>query len=153
MLLNLLLAAGVGLAVQLWPSPPPAASAPIRLDVVREPEPEPELTALGNAPRPTPPPYLRTEERQRQDQPPEDAYFQSDKDTANASEAPPTGDLPIPSQDGRKLPTIEFDTREYVAGDKAADDAGQGPAPVAPTVAQSPPTPTRNTRSCRASVA
>ncbi len=138
-LLNLLLAAGVGLAVQLWPTPPLEGPAPpLRLDFTHEPEPEPDLTAQSSPPKPTPPPYLRTEERQRQDKPPEDAYFQSDKDTANASEAPPTGELPLPSQEGRKLPTIEFDTREYIAGDKAADDAGQGPPPVA----QAPPAPT-----------
>lgn len=142
MLLNVLLAGGVGLAVQLWPvpPPPPAASAPIRLEMTREPEPEPELTALASRPKPTPPPYLRTEERQRQDKPPEDALFQSDKDTANASEAPPSGDAPLASQEGRVLPTMEFDTREYVAGDKAVDDAGQGPVP-APAVAQQQPQP------------
>ena len=143
MLLNLLLAAVVAVSVQLWPAPPLEASAPpLQVNMVsEEPTPEPELTALGQAPKPTPPPYLRTEERQRQDKPPEEAAFQSDKDTANASEAPPTGELPVPSQDGRKLPTIEFDTREYVAGEKAADDAKPGPTP-APVVAQTQPAPT-----------
>ena len=58
----------------------------------------------------TPPPdeqkqerqYLRTNDDQKTDQKPVDSMFESDKDTAAASEQPAKGDTPIPTQEGKR---------------------------------------------------
>lgn len=125
----------LALAVELRP-PVPAAGAkeePLRVQVVEE-EPPPEPPQMVTAPaQPTPPPYLPTLDRQQSDRPPENPVFQSDNDTQAASDAPATGDAPMPSQEGKKMPMFAFDTQVYTPGDK--------PAVAAKPVDTTPPRP------------
>lgn len=48
--------------------------------------------------------------------PPEQARFESDKDTSAASELPATGNLPLPTQEGKEERSPEFETKDYVLG-------------------------------------
>jgi TonB family protein len=79
-----------------------------------------ELTLVAPEPRPKQEPsYVETSESQLADKPPEDAPFESDKDTQAASPLPATGDAPAPSQDGAESPALSFENKEYTAGPQA----------------------------------
>src|ERR1700722_16309313 len=81
----------------------------------------PQLTMLDN-----PPPeektqerqYLRTNDDQKTDQKPVDSMFESDKDTAAASEQPAKGDAPLPTQEGKETPDIGFKDEQYSLADR-----------------------------------
>lgn len=76
------------------------------------------LTILPPAPKPTPKPqFLATPKRENLERrPSKDAAFESDNDSLAASEAAPTGAEPIPSQDGREEPGLQFQEQQYTAG-------------------------------------
>ena len=88
---------------------PQAAEAPVELTIVAPPESEPKQK----------PSYVETSESQQADKPPEDAMFESDKDTRAASPLPAAGDAPIPTQDGIESPALSFERKEYTAGPQA----------------------------------
>jgi outer membrane biosynthesis protein TonB len=83
----------------------------------------PELTMLD-----TPPPepqkqerqYLRTNDDQKTDKKPDQSFFESDKDTANASEKPAEGSAPVPTQQGKETPDIGFKDEQYSLADKGS---------------------------------
>src|ERR1700756_2848722 len=81
----------------------------------------PELTLLDAEP-PEPEKqerqYLRTNDDQKTDQKPADSMFESDKDTAAASEKPTEGKTPVPTQEGRETPDIGFKDESYSLADK-----------------------------------
>ena len=76
------------------------------------------LTILPPAPKPTPKPqFIATPKRENLERrPSKDAAFESDNDSLAASEAPATGDEPIPSQEGREEPGLQFQEQQYTAG-------------------------------------
>ena len=76
------------------------------------------LTILPPAPKPTPKPqFIATPKRENLERrPSKDAAFESDNDSLAASEAAPTGAEPIPSQDGREEPGLQFQEQQYTAG-------------------------------------
>jgi TonB family protein len=65
------------------------------------------------------PSYIETSESQRAEKPPENAVFESDKDTRAASPLPAAGDASVPTQDGRETPALSFENKEYTAGPQA----------------------------------
>ena len=88
---------------------------------------------------------MRTNEKNRSEEAPENPAFESDRNTMAASERPPGPDAdpdsPLPNQEGMKdFPFTELDDREYVDGKEPSEDAS-APAP--------PPTrsPSRHARS------
>jgi TonB family protein len=85
---------------------PPAEEPPVELTLVAAPEATPKQR----------PSYVQTSEAQRADKPPEDSVFESDKDTHAASPLPAAGDAPVPTQDGRDLPGLSLENREYTPG-------------------------------------
>ena len=58
--------------------------------------------------------YLRTNDDQKTDQKPVDSMFESDKDTAAASEQPAKGDAPLPTQEGKDTPDIGLQERAII---------------------------------------
>ena len=79
-----------------------------------------ELTIVAPESRPNQKPsYVETSESQQADKPPEDAPFESDKDTRAASPLSATGDAPVPSQDGTENPALSFENKDYTAGPQA----------------------------------
>ncbi|CAN5825282.1 hypothetical protein BH09VER1_BH09VER1_41770 [soil metagenome] len=103
------------------------------------PEPEPVVLTMVD-PMPTPPPlnpsYIETTDSQKAEKPPEKPTFESDKDTHAASQAPATGNEPLPSQDGEKSPAMSFENKEYTAGPTPRPSS-----PSAPPQQVTPPTP------------
>ncbi len=127
-ILHLLLIIGIALVVGLQP---PAMLVPeeeetIQVTMVDPPPPADEE-----------PQYLSTVESQRSATAPENPAFESDKDTRAASEAPATGDVPLPTQNGEESPATQFEDREFTPG-KEPQPAAPASEPTRPT---EPPTP------------
>ncbi len=129
-------------AAQAASSPPPQE---IKLQVVDEkldvpPPPEPEPLPKATPFRPMT--INGAENPSEPGQPPKNAAFQSDRDSEAASELPASGDKPLPTQTGRRVPSFTFDPHPPTPGDDGSS-TGQNvaenmPPPVLATV---PPPP------------
>ncbi|MBV8351859.1 MAG: energy transducer TonB [Verrucomicrobia bacterium] len=130
LVLHLIIILGSSRVIALWPD---ASLSPQKEDLS-----PPQLTMLD-----TPPPeeqkeekqerqYLRTNDDQKTDQKPVDSMFESDKDTAAASEQPAKGDAPIPTQEGKEAPDIGFKNESFSLADRGqafSTDPGQQAGP------------------------
>ena len=113
LVLHVIIILGSSKVIALWPD--------VSIPPQKEDQSPPQLTMLD-----TPPPdeqkqerqYLRTNEDQKTDQKPVDSMFESDKDTAAASEQPAKGDNPIPTQEGKELPDIGFKNERFSLADQ-----------------------------------
>jgi TonB family protein len=132
LVLHVIIILGSSKVVALWPD----ISAPQQ----KEDQSPPQLTMLDS-----PPPdeqkqerqYLRTNDDQKTDQKPVESMFESDKDTAGASEQPTKGDTPVPTQEGKETPDIGFKNERFSLADQGqafSTDPGQQAA--APQVEQ-----------------
>ena len=103
---------------------PQADETPVELTIVAAPESQPKQK----------PSYVETSDSQGAEKPPEDAPFESDKDTQAASPLPATGDAPVPTQDGNQRVALSFENKEYTAGPQArpSTPAVQPPQETAP---------------------
>jgi TonB family protein len=107
--------------------------------------------AAAATPEPTPKKVIRTTldtaGLQETETPPENAMFESDQNSRAASELPATGDLPLPTQEGKNLPTVDFKSQDYSLGNGAqpatpAMEIAKNTAPAAPAQLPTPaPTP------------
>lgn len=96
-LLHLLIILSVSGINAVWPQTDTAEAKP-------ETE-SPQLTLLDSPPaQQQERQYVRTNEDQKTDQDPVDSMFESDKDTAAASEQDAKGRAPLPTQDGKEIP-------------------------------------------------
>src|SRR6516165_554394 len=114
LVLHIIIILAASKLVALWPDvslPPEKEQTPPELTFVDAPPPEPEKQERQ---------YLRTNDDQKTDQKPVDSMFESDKDTAAASEKPAEGDTPIPTQDGKDTPDIGFKDEQYSLADKGS---------------------------------
>ncbi len=73
---------------------------------------------------------IATTESQRSEDAPENAPFESDKNTRAAAQNAASGDLPLPSQAGRESPGLEFENQEYTAGREASPSSPATPPPA-----------------------
>jgi TonB family protein len=134
LILHVIIILGSSRVVALWPD-----SSPLEQ---KEDETPPQMTMLDTpAPTPTPaeqkqqPQYLRTNDDQKTDQKPVDSMFESDKDTAAASEQPAKGDAPLPTQEGKDTPDLGFKNEQYSLADRGqafATDPGRQTQQQAP---------------------
>ena len=105
-----------------------------------EPPPEPveeiEITFMEPPAAPPQPTFVDTSAPEAE-KPPENATFESDRDTAAASPDAATGAEPLPSQDGREQNFLELEKQELALAevDKAP------PAPESPPSQPAPPQP------------
>jgi outer membrane biosynthesis protein TonB len=67
---------------------------------------------------------------------PQEQTFESNANSLAASERAPTGDLPVPSQDGKDLPTRDLETHDF-----SLQTQGSTPQPQQPPPAETKPTP------------
>ena len=91
-----------------------------------------EITLL-ESPAPQTPQFVDTDAPESE--PPEQAAFQSDRDTAAAAPAAAAGELPVPTQDGREQPFLDLQNTELAM----AQPAETTPAPEVPPAEVSPP--------------
>ena len=112
-----------------------------------------ELTMvdLSAAPDPTPranPRYLETDPSKETAEEPKERTFESNANSIAASNATPSGDAPLPSQEGKDRPFMQMQTQDYSVPTEGAQPqvAAAPPAPVVtptPAPAQTPtPRPT-----------
>lgn len=130
-LLHIILILGLAVMLSLRPpEPPPDEPETVTITMV---DPPPPKTAEQT-------PFLSTTESQRSEKPPERADFESDKDTQAASERPPDGRIPLPSQEGEDSPALAFENREYTPGREPRESAPSAP-PVPPSPETARPAP------------
>jgi len=115
------------------------APAP-KVDSTDEP---PEFTLIAPPLEPVSekPSYVATSVTQEVDKPTERAAFESDKNTAAASELPADGNLPVPTQEGITAPGLDFEDRRFTTG-PGADQANRPPTEASKPSQPSPATET-----------
>jgi outer membrane biosynthesis protein TonB len=101
----------------------------------------PEITMMDLSPAPEKeknPQFVETEKSKESAEKPNDQTFESNANSLAASERAPSGDLPLPSQDGKDLPTRDLETHDF-----SLQTQGSVPQPEQPTPPpeQSKPTP------------
>jgi len=78
-----------------------------------------ELTIMDLAPMPTPPavpkntPFIDTAEQTATKEEPKEKTFESNTNSIAASELPALGIAPIPTQEGKELPTMDLTNRQH----------------------------------------
>jgi len=95
-----------------------------------------EITIVEPPPAPAKPAFVDTSAPEAE-KPPENAMFESDRDTAAASPDAAAGAEPLPSQDGRKQDFLELENQELAL----AEVNKAPPAPEAPPSQPAPPQP------------
>jgi outer membrane biosynthesis protein TonB len=98
--------------------------------------PPPEVTLEITPPFKAERPFM--EAKEVSEKAPENSLFQSDQNSKAASEQPPDGPLPLPSQQGIVQPALELQNQKHTQGEKPATQAGN-PLPAQPPVPVSPP--------------
>jgi len=104
-----------------------------------------ELTIMELAPRPTPPsgpkstPFIDTTEQTATKEEPEEKTFESNANSIGASELPALGIAPIPTQEGKQLPTMDLTNRQH-----SLEQEGAQPQPSSRP--SSPPVPSATPR-------
>ena len=105
-----------------------------------EPWPEPaeeiEITFIEPPPEPDKPQFVDTS-APAAEEPPENALFESDRDTAAAAPEAARGEEPLPSQDGKEQPFLELENQELALA--KVDETP--PAPESPPAVPAPPQP------------
>jgi hypothetical protein len=103
----------------------------------------PQLTILDTPPDKQQQPYVRTEDDQKTDQKQDNAPFQSDKDTAAASEKQSNEQAPLPTQDGKNLESLMFRNNDFslaMNGQDYSRESANGGENAASTPAPTPDT-------------
>src|SRR2546422_8563993 len=110
-----------------------------------------ELTIMDLAPRPTPPtvpkstPFIDTTEQTATKEEPKEKTFESNANSIAASELPALGIAPIPTQEGKELPTMDLKNRQHSLEEKGAPPqpaAPPGPPPAPSITPRATPQPT-----------
>ena len=116
-----------------------AAFGNVSAPVIPPEETPPELTLMDLSPPPPVeknPQFVDVDKSKESAEKPKDQTFESHANSLAASERAPTGDLPLPSQDGKDLPTRDLETHDF-----SLQTQGSQPQPQQPESkpAQSPP--------------
>jgi len=96
-----------------------------------------ELTIVEVAPMPTPPtgpknmPFIDATEQTETKEEPKEKTFESNANSIAASELPALGVAPIPTQEGKELPTMDLKNRQHsLDGEGAQAQPVSRPAPI-----------------------
>ena len=100
-----------------------------------------ELTLMDLSPAPPVeknPQFVETDKSKESAEKPKEQTFESNANSLAASERPPSGDLPLPSQDGKDLPTRDLETHDFSLQTQGSIPQPQQPSPP-PDSKPSPP--------------
>src|SRR6266516_7164838 len=106
-----------------------------------------ELTIMDLAPIPTPPampkntPFIDAAEQTATKEEPKEKTFESNANSIAASELPALGIAPIPTQEGKELPTMDLKNRQHSL-DREGAQAQPSSRPSSPPVPSATPRPT-----------
>src|SRR5213078_2722321 len=108
-----------------------------------------ELTIVDVAPMPTPPtgpkntPFIDTTEQTETKEEPKEKTFESNANSIAASELPALGIAPIPTQEGKELPTMDLTNRQHsLEREGAQPQPSSRPPPAASIPPRATPEPT-----------
>src|SRR5947209_3475861 len=110
-----------------------------------------ELTIVDLAPMPAPPPapkdapFVDTAEQTQTKEEPKEKTFESNANSIAASELPAIGIAPIPTQDGKELPTMDLTNRQHSLereGAQPQPSSRPSSPPVPSTTPRATPQPT-----------
>jgi len=118
--------------------PLPVEDKPVELTIV-------DLSATPPPLVPKNPPFLETDPQKESAEKPKEQTFESNANSIAASKLPATGNLPLPSQDGKERPVVNLETHDYslpTDGSKPQPEPQLTAAPESkPTPASTPPKP------------
>ena len=118
--------------------PLPVEDKPVELTIV-------DLSATPPPLVPKNPPFMETAPSKESAEKPKEQTFESNANSIAASKLPATGDLPLPSQDGKERPFVNLETHDYslpTDGSKSQPEPQSTAAPESkPTPASTPPKP------------
>jgi len=100
-----------------------------------------ELTLMDLSPAPPVeknPQFVETDKSKESAEKPKEQTFESNANSLATSERPPSGDLPLPSQDGKDLPTRDLETHDFSLQTQGSIPQPQQPSPP-PDSKPSPP--------------
>jgi outer membrane biosynthesis protein TonB len=116
----------------------PVEDKPVELTIV-------DLSATPPPLVPKNPPFMETAPSKESVEKPKEQTFESNANSIAASKLPATGDLPLPSQDGKERPAVNLETHDYslpTDGSKPKPEPQSTVAPESkPTPASKPPKP------------
>jgi outer membrane biosynthesis protein TonB len=116
----------------------PVEDKPVELTIV-------DLSATPPPLVPKNPPFMETAPSKESVEKPKEQTFESNANSIAASRLPATGDLPLPSQDGKERPAVNLETHDYslpTDGSKPQPEPQSTVAPESkPTPASKPPKP------------
>jgi hypothetical protein len=73
----------------------------------------------------------------KQSAPPKEKTFESNANSVAASQIPPTGEAPVPSQEGKDRPAVDLETHDYSLANQGARPQMSAPPQQTPSVAPS----------------
>jgi outer membrane biosynthesis protein TonB len=120
-----------------------AVVSAVQHDVIVPEDDSPVELTIMSPPAPTKPKnaeFIETDPSRQTAEVPKDKTFESNANSIAASEAAPTGDMPLPSQDGKDRPSLDLNNQQYTLANRgAAPQAASAPVPsVAPSTAPQP---------------
>src|SRR6266513_627692 len=101
-----------------------------------------QLTLMDLSPAPAPeknPQFVETEKSKESAEKPKEQTFESNANSLAASQNAPSGDLPLPSQDGRDLPIRDLETHDFSLAMQGSTPEPQQPSPPPETKPSPPP--------------
>ncbi|HSV63834.1 MAG TPA: hypothetical protein VLH83_10865 [Chthoniobacterales bacterium] len=102
-----------------------------------------ELTLMDLSPAPPPveknPQFVDVDKSKESAEKPKEQTFESNANSIGASERAPSGDLPLPSQDGKDLPTRDLETHDFSLATQGSTPQPQQPSPPPETKPSPPP--------------
>lgn len=106
-----------------------------------------ELTLVDLAPTPpqamvTQAPFIETDQKRESKEQPKEKTFESNANSVAASEAPASGEMPVPSQQGKDRPNLDLETREHSLAMQGAQPQPTPPPTPPPPKATATPVPT-----------
>lgn len=97
---------------------------PVELTIV-------DLSATPPPSAPKNPPFMETAPAKESAEKPKEQTFESNANSIAASKLPATGDLPLPSQDGKERPAVNLETHDYSLPTEGSKPQPEPPATVA----------------------
>jgi outer membrane biosynthesis protein TonB len=89
------------------------------------------------------PMFMETDESKKTVEPPKEQTFESNANSVAASQQPATGDIPLPSQQGKDRPAVDLDTHQYTLANQGAQPQPSAPPQETPKPSEAPtPQPT-----------
>lgn len=109
----------------------PMEDKPVELTIVDLSAPPPPLA-------PKNPPFMETDPSKESVEKPKEQTFESNANSIAASKLPATGDMPLPSQDGKDRPVVNLETHDYSL---PTDGSKPQPKPQSTVAPESQPAP------------